>query len=386
MSEVATPSGATPETTETVSATRAAADTGNVSAFLEADRSAREGKAPEKVTRPKTPATPDATRASGRPHAASVAGKDGAPASGPSAADRAADERLTARIREAVDTSTAQLRRDNEDLRRRLESSARPPEPKGPAGEPEPRTPEYKRYLAMSDAPKIEDFDSIAEHNAAMAVFVNDTRHAERVAAERRGTADLERAESDIKRVQTFHGRIEAFKQTDPEFASKLSPEVKALHGFQRLQQVNAERAAQGQAPLNATVDHAIAEEIYDSEIPAQVAAHLSAHPDDLAALRQAKNPEQLIKAFGILEHRLKAGTGAGAVTTPDKPATPAELKDRAAAVVERSVSSASPPAPSLGKPGTGVDPIKKAVDTGDIGMFLELDRQAMAERRGLRR
>lgn len=373
-----TPSGADAGTTEVVSATRAAADAGDVSTFLDADRAARVGKPFEKVERPKAV---DAK-------APAVPGKGGAPAKGPSAADRDADARLVARIRESVDTATADLRRKLEDAERRLSPTERKPEPVKPAAAAEPKkgSTEYQRYMAMPDAPKAEEFDSIVEHAAAMSVFINDTKHAEREQARVDTDRKLSRVKADVDRVKTFHGRIEAFKQTVPEFATKLSPDVKALHGFARLQQVNAERQQQGQSPIAATVDHAIAEEIYDSEMAPQVALHLSEHPDDLRALRACASPNALLKAFGRLEDKVRASGGDGtSTTTADKPATPADLRERAAAVVDRSVSKSAPPATTFGKAGSGVDPFKAAIDSGDVGMFLELDRAAMAEKRGFR-
>lgn len=386
MDTNAAPAGAAANetVTEAVSATVAAADSGDVSTFLEADRSARTGKPFEKVQRPKAV---DAKAAG-----PGVAGKGGDVAKGPSAADRDADARLQTRIREAIDTSTAELRRQNQELLDRL--NAKPAAGAGdrtdtggaPAGDATPpkASEEYKRYLAMPDAPKLEDFGgNTTEHAAALSVFINDTRHAERQQADRDSTTSFERAKANIERVKTFHGRINEYKQTNPDFATKLTPEVKAIHGFARLQQTNAERQARGEAPLSATVDHAIGEAIYDSPAPAQIAVYLSEHPEELAALRQCATPPALIKAFTRLEDKVTGTATAAAAASTDKPPTPAELRASADAVVDRSVSKAQPPAPTLGKVGTGVDPLKKAIETGDVGMFLELDRQAMAEKRG---
>jgi hypothetical protein len=378
----ATPTGATatPDVpTEIVAATTVAAEKGDVSTFLDADRAARTGKPFEKVQRPK------AEPAKAGPV---VTGKGGEPAKGPSAADRDADARMTARIREAVDTSTADLRRQNQELLDRLNRTPAPgagTKDDAPAGAASKA--EVQRYLAMPDAPKLDDFAGNAtEHAAALSVFINDKRHAERVDADRQHATGIERAKQDIERVRTFHGRITAYKETDPEFAAKLTPEVKAIHGFARLQQINAERSARGEATLPASVDHAIGEEIYDCDAPAQVAVFLSQHPEELATLRACTTPQQLTRAFTRLETKVTGSTGAAApaaASTLDKSPTPAELRARAEAVVDRSVSHAPPPAPSLGKAGTGVDPLKKAIDTGDIGAFLELDRQSRAEKRG---
>lgn len=388
-----TPSGADAGTTEVVSATRAAADAGDVSTFLDADRAARVGKPFEKVERTKAV---DAK-------APAVSGKGGAPAKGPSAADRDADARLVARIRESVDTATADLRRKLDDAERRLSSTERKPEPVKPAAAAEPKkgSTEYQRFLAMPDAPKAEEFDSIVEHAAAMSVFINDTKHAEREQARAAGDRKMSRLKADVERVKTFSGRIEAFKQKSPDFSAKLSPEVKAMHGIGRLHEINAQRGyawdqqkgafvpdgsrTPTEPAINMGVEHAIAEEIYDSEAPAEIAVYLSEHPDELRALK-ACGPNQLSKAFGRLEQKVLASGGDGtSTTTADKPATPADLRERAAAVVDRSVSKSAPPATTFGKAGSGVDPFKAAIESGDVGMFLELDRVAMAEKRGLR-
>lgn len=365
LTEVASPG--TPET-ETVTATRAAADAGDVSAFLDADRASRGGKPVEKIERPK----PELVAKGAKPVE-----------KGPSAKDREADERLVTRIREAVDTATASSRAEIDALKKQL--AAGTAEPKVEA--PPKGTPEHKRYLEMPDAPKLAEFESVEEHSAAMALFVGRKLHEERTAHEQRGARDFEQAQADIKRVETFHGRINAYKATDAAFATKLSPEVKAMHGFAKLQEINATRATTGQAPLRATVDHAISELIYDSSIPAQMAVHLSTHPADLAMLRAATTPQALSTAFGRLEGRVEGPpiTAAAPAAAEPKP-TPAEVAKRASAVIDRSVSHVPPPTPALGKAGTGVDPLKKAVETGDIGMFLDLDRQERAERRGLSR
>lgn len=395
-----TPAGAA---TETVSATRAAADAGDLSTFLEADRQSKAGKPPAPVTRPKTDPAKEPKRGEpGRPNApAPVAGKDGTPAAGPSAADAAADERLRTRIQDAVTTATAESTRRIAELEARLAENTRQPAPakaEVPAGEPAKNTPEYKRYLAMPDAPKAEDFESVLEHSAAVALFINRKVGEENAEATRNGANAYEKTKQAVERVKSFHGRINTFKEANAALlvdngqgvkVLPLSPEVKALHGYARLQEMNAERQKAGQPPLPATVDHAIAEEVYDSDIPGEVGMYLSQHPEELGALRQCKTPAALIKAFGRVEDKARAqftATAGSAEATTEKPPTAAELKERAAAAVDRSVSAAKPPAPSVGKAGAAVDPLKKAVDTGDVGMFLELDRQAMAERRGIRR
>lgn len=390
MSNEAAPTGAATVTTETVSPQTIAAEKGDFSAFQDADRATRaakigSGDPPAKIERPK------------------VVGKDGAAAKGPSAKDADADARLTQRIKDAVQTSTAAKDAELADLRRKLEDATRPParrdDPPAASTEAQPRksSDEYKKYLAMPDAPKEKDFDSIVDHGAAMAVFISDKRHEERVEREAQGRRELEHTTGRIERIKTFQGRVQAFKTAAPERLEKLTPEIKALHGWDRLQADNAARQARGEAPLQATVDHAIAEEIYESELPMEIAVHLSEHPEDFAALRACKTPDALIRSFARLEDKVRAasphkttasgaGAGAGGEQSPKTTTqTTAEARARAAEVVDRSVSRADPPVTTLGKSGTDKDPLQHALETGDIGSFLDLDRTARAEKRGFR-
>lgn len=363
--------------TETVTATIAAADAGDVSTFLEADRAARSGKPLEKIERPKVVAR------DGKP----VTGRDGQPAKGPKPADAAADERITARVREAVEIATAdQIKKTAalQDELTKLKGAA-------PAPKVETKTPaaaaveDFKRIAALPAAPKAEDFETTTEHTAALSAFVTETRAAERAAAERDTEAQVGREKASIERVKTFHGRINEYKATEEgkDFAAKLTPEVKALHGFARLQADNMAREARGESPLTATVDHAIAEELYDSEAPAQMAVYLSTHPDDLAALRACPNPPALIKLFTRLEAKA-LGTTASASAAAEEHTTDADVRERADSAIDRSVSKAKPPAPKVGRAGSGADPLAKALENGDVGMFLELDRQARGEKRGI--
>lgn len=377
----ATPAGAGAGTetpaTETVTATIAAADAGDFSAFQEAEKAARAGTPAPKVERPKL-VTKDGK---------AVTGKDGQPAKGPKPGDAAADERITSRVREAVETSTAELKRQLDEVRAE-NARLRPVEKREPAVEVKAPTAaaEFKRIAALPTAPKAEDFETTTEHAAALGAFVIQTQSEERAAAERDVDVQHGREKASIERVKSFHGRINAYKETEAgkDFAAKLTPEVKELHGFSRLQADNMARVARGEQPKPATVDHAIAEELYDSDAPAQMAVYLSEHADDLAALRACPNPPALIKLFSRLEAKVLGAPAPAAAVVDDTKTNAADLRARADAAIERSVSRTKPPAPEVGRAGSKVDPIKHALETGDVGMFLELDRQSMAEKRGI--
>lgn len=407
--------GTSTGTTETVSAEHVAADAGDVGAFLQHSRDRRAGKPPAAVERAKAaPAAEGAAAVTTR--AAVVPGKDGAVAPGPSAKDREADERLTTRIREAVDTSTADLRRQNRELEEQLGAIRRgttsTTEKAGTgAGEAAARK-TVKDYQAMSGAPKLDDkdatgaylYETSGEHAVALAEFVREQREDEKAQTSRKSTEGVERLRHDAARVTTFAGRIEAYKTANPDLlvdngkgektAVPLSPDLAAMHGYAQLATINADRQSKGLAPIPATVDHAIAEELYDSEIPMECAVYLSTHPAELATLRQAQTPAQLTRAVGALEERVRkalpaAANGTAATTVAAVPSRKdaATSRREAEEAVDRSVSSTRPLKENLGRGGgADADPEETAVATNNFGLFQETQRARRLEKLGARR
>lgn len=429
--DTGTPAGAQ-TTTETVSATKAAADAGNVSDFLAASRDARMGKPREAVTREvKAPAdakpepkpskwdTKEATPGADTKPAAKAAEKP-AP-KGPSDADRQADER----IRRIVGDATAELRRQNDELRKQLQGlngggskgEEKKAEPRQrPADAPLTKA-EIKRYQDMPGAPKLDDrdpdtgeflYDSANEHSIALANFISRKQGEERAAEETRSRNQVLRSEREQKRVESFAGRVDAWKGEHADQlvdrvvrdadgtertikAVPLSEDVQRLHGWAMLAHINQQRRERGLDPLPPSVDHAIAECLYDSEAPVDVAVYLSKHPNELAYLRGAGSEADLAQRFGRVEERASRGanptkqpadpaTGGDGTTT--KPKTVAEAKREAEAAVDRSVSSAKPPETTLGKGHPSADGEESAMKSGNVGAFLEIQRQRRIEAR----
>lgn len=405
--------------TETVSAERAAADRGDVSAFLQASRDRRTGKPAANVERPKadgqqTRGSDTNADATGRPV---VAGREGTPAKGPTDRDREADERLTTRIRDAVDTATADSRRQIRELEERLAATTRATSTTDTRGTGAATTGEsprkaltsadIKRYQAMPDAPKLDDkdtagnflYETAQEHSVALADFIGEARATERADAQRTTGDRVARVRKEAERVTTFAGRIEAFKQAHADrlvdngkgqkIALPLAPAIGGLYGFAKLAEINAQRQQSGQPPIAATIDHAIAEEIYDSDLPGDVLLFLSDHPEELAALRQCQTPAQLTRVFGRLEQKALGGStttasaagkapGAGASDTD----TTAEARRKAADAVDRSVSSAKPLQGNLGRAGNAsTDPEESAVKAQDFGAFQQVQRARRVEK-----
>ena len=338
----------------TVSASMDALAKGDVSAFHEAEAAARRGTPkPSVEAKVEAPAAvvPAPTVTPGAP-----------PAPTPEA--RAISKRqqdLNDRIREAVARATAD--KDAEIARLR----GAQPHP-APATEPAAREPEWKRYAQMPEAPKLAEFDSVEDHAAAMALFIADTRHAERTAQDHSRSVTEQLTVAQQARVEAFGAQLEAAKTADPTFVDSLTPEVRALKPFSALQP--------GEAGGPANV---VAEQIFDSPVAPQVLRHFSTHPEALTRLTttpasilalpraaQAKAHIQwIVREFGKLEAKFD-------VEEPAPVAVPAASP----------ISAAPPPLPTITRAGQSVDPKAAALAKGDFAAFSQLERADRAAKR----
>lgn len=345
---VATPAApaqpATPPAT-TISPSRHAANTGDFAAFDKAETAKRTG----------SPLPDVAVKA--------------APAIEPPAAEPPAPAQVSKR-QQQINDYERRIAEQNERIAR-LEARPATREPAAAAATPpETKAAEWKRLASMPDAPKLADFDSVEEHTAAMALFIADTRHAERIAeADQKRTA----AQSDDERrqaVQTFDGRVDAIAKTDPEIVSKIAPVAQWL----------GETAAKFGGPA-ATLSKLV----MASDVGPQLLRHFGANPEALktlltppAALRGQpteavvlEHMRQLLSAFDTLEKSF--------ASTEPPPAAPAA----SAAAVPSTITAAPPPAPTISRPGTVTDPQAAAFTRGDFAEWDRLETAKVTARRG---
>ena len=239
---------------------------------------------------------------------------------------------------------------------RALETQLRQPPAAPRREEPPPETrptePEWKRFWAMPDAPKLVDFESVEEHTAAMAYFMAERRDQER---EQRATRTVAETRHQERAVQ-FGERLRTAATADPEFVNAIPPAVltaRPLSGLSR------EELAQS------TFANVVAEAALRSDDPATLLKHLHAHQDE--TLRIAGLPsDEWLDALARLDGRLTAGTAPARNPVPAlEPSAP------------KPVTSAPPPAPVLGaRPAAPADPMGAAVATGDFSAFRQLKRQ----------
>lgn len=324
----------TPETPQTQPATREAVQKGSFADFRAASRAKLAGQS--------LPDAPIQPAASGEPASAKPAPKKIA----------LSPDELNDRIRTAVERAI----QDHDRLR------AQPVPPARPMTPPPPVVPDWQRYAAKPDAPKLEQFESVEAHTAAMSAFVARQMLEERDTAQRQSAEQAALTEAQMTRAHGLIERVNQAKASDPDFISKLSPEVLALKPFDAL--------LPGEASGPANV---IAEQIFDSPLAPQVLRHLSEHPEDLQrltsipdflqtvppALRTRQHIGWIVREFGKLEAQL-AATG-----TPS---------------VSRAPSAPSPvPVPTtLGtKPAAPTDPLRAAHASNDFGAFRRASQAA---------
>ena len=340
----AAPAAAPTPAPTTVSASLDAVTKGDYSAFHESEAAARRG-----TPKPSVEATIETP-------AAPVTEPPSTPAAPPTEA-RAISKRqqdLNDRIREAVTRATAE--KDAEIARLR----GAQPQPQ-PAAEPAPREPAWKRIAAMPDAPKLADFDSVEDHAAAMALFVDEVRHAERTTEAQTRTAREQHDADETARISAFDARVTALAEHDPEIVSVIAPVAEAL--------------GKAGGPYGIISSLAL-----DSPVGPQLLRQFKEHPEELHAL--ATMPESLRglpPQVAIARHIQLIVKGVGKLETKfDTVEEPAPV----AAPAASPISAALPPLPTISRAGSSVDPKAAALAKGDFAAFSQLERADRAAKR----
>jgi hypothetical protein len=226
--------------------------------------------------------------------------------------------------------------------------SAEPSPPAAPEPAPAATAPsvkDHERFMAMPDAPKVENFDSFEQWTVAMQIFVADKRFEERDAATKQEQTKERQVTAQRERQGAFNERIADARTTDPQFFDRLTPEILALKPFHALEK--------GERP---TALNAIAEELLDSPVAPQLMLHLSEHPEELQRLGAIRDPRTLVREFARLEARFDNEAA------PTKPAAP----------TPKTVSAAPAPPVSVGSRSTAspADPVKAAIKSRDFRAF----------------
>ena len=341
----AAPAQTTPTPAPTVSASMDAAARGDFAAFEAAQSADRKGAPLARVeVVPETPKVETETPA--------------APVQAAPVSKRQQD--LNERIRTSVERATAEAQAEITRLRALVQAQPPTPQPVQAPQPPVAQTPDWKRYRAMPDAPKLAEFDgpdALEDHAAAMSVFVLEKREQERQVSSTQSAHE----QAEQTQIRSFDARVDEAAKADPEIVAKILPIARDL----------SQRGG---------VHYIVSQLALASPVGPLALRHFAEHPDALARLTDVPDalrtlPQALLirehvahvtKEFGKLEARLEQATPAPVAAAPVSP-----------------ISAAPPPPPVITTAGSSTDPKKAALERGDFATFDSLD---MAERVARRR
>jgi hypothetical protein len=237
-------------------------------------------------------------------------------------------------------------------LRDELARTERPSDgkPDSSPGQP-PTQAEWKRFLAMPDAPKVEDFEGengFVEWTAAVGLFIADKRYQEHQ-DRARGDSEFRSQVDAVTRLQEeATARVSQYAKDHPDFNTKVHPELIELD-------TATVRRLKGQ---KVGPQHVLAEEILKSPSTAQLLEHFSTEAGQQEWARlMTLAPGDLMRAFGRIEGRMEQGTS--------------QAPPAASAPAPKDLSSAPPPGKPMGeRPTEPIDPSEAALKRRDYRAF----------------
>lgn len=255
-----------------------------------------------------------------------------------------------AKPKKNADTRIQELLADRARLERELADARRPASdvrPAAPSPAPAVETfPEYAEYLTQHPDASLEKWMDARD----------DWRDARKdaKAAEQSEAQALTRSQE--ARAQRFNAQIQESAKADPEFLSKISPDVLAIRPIAAL------KPGEAAGPVNI-----VGAELLNSPVAPQLMRHWSEHPDDLQRLvtvpatlahlppveRAREHTRWMIREIGKLEAKFEPA---------GEPASPPT----------KTVSDAPDPGTTLGsRPAAPADAVEAAIRRKDPGAYI---------------
>lgn len=209
----------------------------------------------------------------------------------------------------------------------------------------------------VDKAPKLEDFASgqFEEYIAAKSRW--EAR--QMLNAERQQGRELDQFKAAVERAAAkateYTGKVVAVMEGDPAFKARVkeSFDAQGVAQWTPASDVILAARAQGRPKPEIPFENAIAQEIVDSHIPAELLDHLIQHPDVLDGLRVARDRNELQRLVGRLEGRIERGE------TPKVP-------------VKTITGAPSVPSTVVGqRSGMSADPVQAAIEKKDAGAYI---------------
>lgn len=268
------------------------------------------------------------------------------------------------RIRAAVDAATADLRAELARLKG-APAAPRSEIPPTPPAAPEKKEPEYKRFAAMPDAPKLAEFESIEEYSAAMGLFIADKRHDERTAVDSQRREHETRDKGLQAQSERYKGHLAKAKAADPDFLAKIPPAIVHATPLSGCRPDGQGRLIDPSTNQPTTFANVVAEAAFRSDNPVALLNHLHAHPEDATRIGQL-DPSEWVASLLRLDGRL-----AERAQPPAPPVVPVTEGSAAPSTI----TAAPPPPETLSRPSTVTDPLQDALKRHDEGAFLAIKR-----------
>lgn len=199
------------------------------------------------------------------------------------------------------------LEREVTERRSRLTSAPTPTQDAPPDSSPAATAQKaFEKYASDPNAPKLEQYDDYNAWAIDMMDYITDRKIETKETEQRKTAAEARRQHELQSAVQTSQQRVKAFVEKTPDFATRVNP---SLMNIVPLSALGPEDPV---GPQNF-----IAEQMWRSEYPGELALHFSEHPDEFQALMELADPAAIVKRIGKLEARFESTGQSVADPTP---------------------------------------------------------------------
>lgn len=217
--------------------------------------------------------------------------------------------REAAQLKREIAAERAERERLAREVRELRESRERPQERRGALQEsPEP------------PKPKLEDFETHEEWVEAMVEFKADQKLFEYQRQSYQRAAVAAQHQALAGDVQTFNGRLAKAREADPEFDTRIHPDISGLEpSFTLPRDQNGRRQIEGK--------NVLADEVVRSEHGPEIMLYLSEHHDEYQRIAALRAPRDIVREVAIIEHSIKDATAGNSSETVQPAPKPAPSK-----------------------------------------------------------
>jgi len=196
---------------------------------------------------------------------------------------------------------TDRLERELADRQARLRTSPQPKPDAQPDSSPAATKRAFEQYVNDPRAPKLDAvnadgtpvYTDYNEWAVEMMDFISERKIEARETEAQQRSAEVAKHRELETAVKTSSERVKAFAEKTPDFQTRVRPELLNI------------------VPLSALKDgdpigphNFIAEQMWRSEYPGELALHFSEHPEEFQALMAVSDPALILKRIGRIEAR----------------------------------------------------------------------------------